>query len=204
MLEQRYDDVSALLALLLDEEAETVPSGLRGAIDPERIAVVGHSFGSITAGLFSFRRPEIKASVFIAAPPEVPLLGSPTVLADMTAPALFIYASEDNSIPTILNDDIINNYEAYPNEAWLVELEDAGHFAFSDLCGTHAALTPGCGMAMRQTNPLQSFSYLDPAVVREAMIRYTTAFLDRVLLGGPGAALEEASPDAVTLSHHGG
>lgn len=118
------------------------------------------------------------------------------------AAALYFYASEDNSIPTILNNDIINNYESHPQEAWLVELEDAGHFAFSDLCGTHAALTPGCGMAMRQTNPLQRFTYLDAAIVREAMVRYTTAFLERVLLGGPGAALEEASPAAVTLRHH--
>jgi hypothetical protein len=48
-----------------------------------------------------------------------------------------------------------------------------------------------------------SFTYLDPQVVRAETVRYVTAFLERVVLGGEGAALDEApAHDAVTLQHH--
>lgn len=198
----RTDDLSAVLDHVLDAADSSMPAGLRGKLDPERIAVVGHSFGAITAGLSTSRDPRLKASVFIAAPPTFPIL-SPTVLADLKTPALFFYASEDNSLPTIVNDLIKSDYESYARQAWLLEVADAGHWSFTDIPGILPALSAGCGTAMRQTRPLARFDYLEPAVGRELTVRYVAAFLERVLLGRAGPELEVAQPAAVvTLSHH--
>jgi hypothetical protein len=69
-----------LLDVLLDPNARLLPDGLRGKLDAQRVGIVGHSIGSITTGQFTWGEKRVKASVFIAAPPTVPLL-TPASLA---------------------------------------------------------------------------------------------------------------------------
>ncbi|HEX5655963.1 MAG TPA: dienelactone hydrolase family protein [Polyangiales bacterium] len=198
-LERRRGDVDALLDVLLDHDAAVVPVGLRGRLDAARVGLLGHSFGAITSGLVTSTDPRIAASVFIAAPPTFPIL-SPTMLAQLDVPALFFYASEDNSLPGFINEIIRSDFAAYPREAWLVEFADAGHFAFSDLAGITDELSAGCGSGLRQTQPLVAFEYLDPAFVRAQAASYVRAFFERQLQAGPGLLLDQPpSSPSLTL-----
>ena len=197
----RKNDLMKVLDTVFDATSTSVPPGLRGKLDPARVGLVGHSMGSITAGLETWSDPRIKASVFTASPPTFPLLSS-AVLADFKPPALFFYATEDNNLPTAVNDIIKSDYMTYPKEAWLAEVADAGHWSFTDILGIFPGM-PGCGTAMRQTEPTVSFKYLDPVVARELTVRYVSAFFERTLLHLPGADLDHATPVAVvTLGHH--
>jgi dienelactone hydrolase len=200
-LELRRGDITALLDVMLDANAAEVPEGLRGKLDAKHVGMLGHSFGSITSGRVTWSDPRIAAVVFIAAPPTFPLL-SPTVLAEFEVPALFFYATEDNSLPSFINDIIISDYADYPREAWLARFTDAGHFAFSDLVGITPELSAGCGSGLRQTQPLVPFDYLDPRFTREHAARYARAFFERTLLAAPGLALDHTPPSEVTLENH--
>jgi predicted dienelactone hydrolase len=200
-VERRFTDLTRLLDTLLDPNATLVPEGLRGKLDAQRVGIVGHSIGSITSGRFSAAEPRVRASVFMAAPPTFPLLSS-AELRDFKAPALFLRASEDNSIPIEMNDQILTDYRDFPQPAWAATLTDAGHFAFTDLSGIIPELSPGCGEAMRQTDTRAKFTYLDPKLVREIASTYAGAFFERVLLKGAGEALDAAPNARVMFQHH--
>lgn len=200
-VERRVTDLTRLLDVVLDPNATLLPDGLRGKLDAQRVGIVGHSIGSITTGQFTWREQRVKASVFIAAPPTVPIL-TPTVLAEFKVPGLFVHATEDNSIPIELNDMVLSNFEDFPQPAWLASLTDAGHFAFSDIAGIIPELSPGCGDASRQTDPSAAFSYLDPKLVRELTSSFVAAFFERTLLQGPGDALNTTPNPKVMLKHH--
>lgn len=60
-LEVRVADVRFVLDEVLDDTSASVPEPLRGRFDPERVRVMGHSFGAATAGVAAARDPRIIA-----------------------------------------------------------------------------------------------------------------------------------------------
>jgi predicted dienelactone hydrolase len=203
-LQTRGSDVLAVLDAMLDPSTRELPAHLRGQIDPQRIGAFGHSYGSVTTGLAMQNDARIRAGVFVAAPPENPLLGG-VELRRITQPALFILAREDNSITAAGNLLLRNNYDNFPNEAWLLEVVDAGHWSFSDICGLTQAFQAGCGDGPRQGNPTATFTYLDNAVARSIARAYVLAYFARELLEDPVAAEYlrlEAPREYVTIMHH--
>jgi hypothetical protein len=161
----------------------------------------GHSFGSITTGLVLQDDERVKVGAMLAAPPELPIITGVSV-ANLKKPGLFVLAEEDNSVGTLGNDLIHQNYENYPAPAWLLSVRDAGHWSFSDIAGIIEGLMPGCGEGKRQSDPSQSFSYIDPDVGRDIAVRYVTAFLAAQLLGQDeaGAYLSISEPeDLITM-----
>lgn len=154
-------------------------------IDPERVGVFGHSFGSVTAGLVAQEDDRVDAVMGIAAPMENPLLEGVTI-AGIEQPAAFLVAVEDNSITEFGNSLIRDNYDQKPGAAWKIEVPDAGHWSFSDLVGVAEPFPAGCGDGVRQTNG-DAFTYLDPAEGRAIAASYVTAFFKATLLGDAGA-----------------
>lgn len=172
-LRMRVADVRFVLDALL--AGAGVPEKLKGRFDATRLGAMGHSFGSVTTGVFAREEPRIKAVVGLAAPMENPLL--PYVkMAEVPQPVLFLLAREDNSITEFGNDFIRDNFDEATGPAWKVEVDDAGHFSFHDLVGLHPSFEQGCGDAKRQTTSDETFTYLAPAQAVAVAQSWVTAF----------------------------
>ncbi len=191
------------LDLRVADLGRVLDAGLAGAldvdVDPARVAVVGHSFGSVTAGaLLAERRGTASApaaGAFMGAPVDTGVLGD-TDAAEIVEPTLFLVLAEDHSVGTLGNTLMAGNFDEVAGPAWLVELADAGHWSVSDLCGIVDDFMPGCGEDTRQEGG-ESFTYLPAADGRLLAGAVTTAFLDSVF--SPESAADawlRAPPDA--------
>jgi predicted dienelactone hydrolase len=197
-LEVRAGDIEFVLDRVLDAAAPELPEGLRGRFDPARAGVFGHSFGGVTAGLVMNQDPRPRAALALAVPMENPLLPGVSVAA-IHAPLFFVVATEDNSIGEIGNDFIRQNYADANPPVWKVEVEDAGHWSFTDICGIVADFRAGCTADdVRQTTG-EPFTYLDIEVARAAAQAYTTAFFAAALLDDEEARdyLSRSRPEGV-------
>jgi dienelactone hydrolase len=187
----RVADMRFVLDALLGEDAP-LPAAL--ALDAERVGAFGHSFGSVTTGALLLADDRPRAAVGIAAPMENPLLPG-VQIEDIDVPLLFVLAREDNSISELGNRFIRDNVEDANPPVTLVEVDDAGHWSFSDLCGLVEAFEACCGDGRRQTNG-RAFTYLDPGLGREIGAGVVTAFFAGALLGDPDAGALFARPPA--------
>lgn len=119
--ERPQDMIAALDTMLaLNGSAGSVFLGL---LDPDRVGMSGHSFGGLTTYLTANLDPRIDAAVAMA-PAATPSFSLPV-------PSLTILGHIDSVVSNA------NARTAYANSVtpkWLVEIEDAGHYAFSDLC----------------------------------------------------------------------
>ncbi len=94
-----------------------------GAVDPERLGMSGHSFGGLTTYLVAARDARFR----IAMPMAPAALGNPM----MTIPSLTLLGQIDAAV----NDDAIRAaYERSSPPKVKVEIENTGHYAFSDGC----------------------------------------------------------------------
>jgi dienelactone hydrolase len=164
------------------------------------VGVFGHSFGSVTAGLYAQRNAaEVGAAFGLAAPMENPLLPGVTI-TELPMPLGFLVAREDNSITELGNELIRGNYMRAPGPAWKLEVADAGHWSVSDLVGVVDGFAPGCGAGERQTDG-SAFTYLDAATGRGIAASYVTAFFKATLGADAGAqAYLEAGRPAGTVA----
>jgi hypothetical protein len=115
---------------------------------------------------------------------------------------MFILAREDNSISEIGNNIIRSNFKRANTPSWLQEIDDAGHWSFSDICALTPNLAPGCGEGTRQTEAGESFYYLENESARSLAASYVTAFFLAQLRGDAGARafLSAKHPSGVVAS----
>jgi predicted dienelactone hydrolase len=200
----RGQDMKALLDAILDPGSDLLPEPLTGLIDADAIGAFGHSFGAATTGLLLQDDDRVKAGAAIAAPIASPLIpGVDTAAVDK--PMLFFLATEDNSITELGNTILRNNFNDLPAPAWKIELEDAGHWSFTDICNITDDFKPGCGEDERMTAPGDTFTYLDIEVARDITADALAAFFAYQLRGESDALeqLESSHPSgAATLEQH--
>lgn len=163
--------------------------------DADRLGVFGHSFGGVTTGLVLQDDARFRAGVAIAAPPENPVLPG-AKMRDIHQPLVLIVAREDNSISEFGNQVIRGNFRVANPPVWKIEVADAGHWSFSNICGLVPGFQAGCGSGIRQTVPGQSFEYLPVTTAVPIVQRYVTAFFAAQFLGDTSAlsVLITASP----------
>ena len=186
------------LELAIDVSSPALVSADRG-----RLGVFGHSFGAVTAGRLAQVDDRVVAAAALAAPMENPLIPGVRI-SEIVEPLLFLVAREDNSITEFGNKLIRDNFTAASNEAWKLEIADAGHWSVSDLDGLVPTFAKGCGDGTRMDDG-SPFTYLDPEQGRSITASYVTAFFRANLEADDGARayLARGFPDQiVSVAHH--
>jgi predicted dienelactone hydrolase len=212
-LERRRLDIAAITDILLDPNASVVPAGLRGKLDIDRIGMLGHSFGAITAAYASTRDPRIRAIVIltmiVSQDNTLPYTGDELAqrvqLQPLSKPALFVLATEDMIALFGMNDWIRDNFQHYPAEAWLATMQDAGHYSVTNICGIRDEYTNGCGEGVRVTSLLEPFTYLDIDTATSLTGNLASTFFEKQLLGASPSTLEAitaSAPSVLSLEHH--
>jgi dienelactone hydrolase len=198
----RAGDIEITLDRVLDASAAEVPAALRGHFDSARVGVFGHSFGGVTAGLVLMQDKRPRSGLALAVPMENPLLPGVTV-ASLHVPLFFMRASEDNSIGTLGNVVLDDNFKDATSPVWRANVLDAGHWSFTNICGIMPDFHAGCGADTRQTNGA-NFDYVDIEKARAVAAAYTTAFFASTLTDDEAATayLATSRPaEIVTVSH---
>lgn len=211
-LETRRKDLFIMTDILLNPSAVVVPSGLRGKIDPDRIGMLGHSFGALTTAYASTRDSRIRAVAFLAmvasSGDNLPVLGDQ--LAErvepvrLSKPALFLTASEDLIEVVGLNELIRQNYEDYLVPAWFANLKDAGHYSVTNICGIDPLFENGCGSGIRATQFLEPFEFLDIGTATSLTAALVTTYFELQLNGVSASTLEgiaAGAPGVLTVEH---
>lgn len=212
-LEQRRLDMLALTDALLDPAAEVIPADLRGRADPERVGMLGHSFGALTTAYASTRDPRIKAigilAMIVSLDNRLPFAGdrlaASVQLQPLSKPALFVLAQEDRLALLGINDILLDNFRNYPARAWLATLADAGHYSVTNLCGIVDAYADGCGPGQRVANLFESFTYLNLDYATDLTAQLVRSFFERELNGESSASLEQIAaraPSVLTITEH--
>jgi dienelactone hydrolase len=212
-LEQRRLDMLAVTDALLDPASEAIPEHLRGRADPERLGMLGHSFGAITTAYASTRDPRIKAigilAMAVSLDNRLPIAGDQlaarVMLQPLSKPVLFVLAREDRLALFGINDILIENFLNYPGRAWLASLADSGHYSVTNLCGIVDAYADGCGPGLRVANPLQAFTYLNLDYATDLTAQLVRSFFEQELNGESRTSLDQIAARAsavLTVSEH--
>ncbi len=145
--------------------------------DADAVGVMGHSFGSATAGFVAHDDARVSAAAGLAAPMANPLFRGAT-MPGIEVPVMLVIAEEDNSVGEAGNAQMRTNYDDANAPAWRVDLEDAGHWSVSDVAGLTDAFMPGCGRGERHSEGRvgEAFEYLPAARGVELTARHVTTF----------------------------
>ncbi|MEB2311020.1 MAG: dienelactone hydrolase family protein [Sorangiineae bacterium] len=176
----RVGDIRFTLDVVLGASSAAVPAALRGRFDAATVGVFGHSYGGATAAAVAEEDPRVRAALALAVPMESPAFPKGAHMAQLHVPVAFLRAEEDNSISTLGNQLIEQNFTSASPPAWLSRVANAGHWSFSDIAGLIPMFAAGCGAGKRMTSG-QTFNYLDNDVAREIAAGFVTAFFSATL-----------------------
>ncbi|MCU1353466.1 MAG: hypothetical protein JWM05_2675 [Acidimicrobiales bacterium] len=113
-------------------EGKRAGSPLLGKVDASRVATIGHSSGAETAYRAAGADPRVDAfisySVSFDPEPGAPKVAAPPV---PKVPGMVMTGSRDGVIPAAKSKGV---YERMRGPKWFVEIADAGHLTFSDVC----------------------------------------------------------------------
>jgi type 1 glutamine amidotransferase/dienelactone hydrolase len=181
-------DVSFVITEIL-ALGEREGSWLRGALDAERIGVLGHSFGGYAACRVAESDRRVKAIL-----PMTVAYGRATSL-----PALVMLAGRDRTMGDGGNHVSRLYWEVCTGPKYLVELRRAGHFSFSDMDRINPSFGDGIG-SDRKTG--EEFLPIDRS---KAWINaFSLAFFERHLRGDAEAErflTASPDPDEVLVRH---
>jgi predicted dienelactone hydrolase len=158
-LERPNDVIFALDSML--EANDDPQSPFFGVVDPQRIGMSGHSFGGLTTYLVTARDDRFRVALAFA----------PAVIGMQTleVPSLTMLGQIDSvvNVPAIRNA-----YEDSLPPKYLVEVANAGHYAFSDGCFPSADCMPPATLTQDEAHA--------------AVKRWILPFLEKYLTAQPG------------------
>jgi dienelactone hydrolase len=156
-LQERPQDVVFVLDRILEAD-QNPASPFFGAIDETRVGMTGHSFGGLTTYFVAAIDPRIDVAV-----PMAPASLAGSVLH---IPSLTLIATKDGVVD---NGPTRTAYERSDAPKMLVEILDAGHYAFSDFCRAGSDCQPPATMTTAEANA--------------AVLRWVVPFLNAKLAG---------------------
>jgi predicted dienelactone hydrolase len=180
-----------------------------GLIDANEIGITGHSFGGYTSMASAVLDPRIKASAPLA-PPNAIALAVVGAAAQNTKIDTFIFAGgRDLTLP--FEDNQQSSFDTLPDERrLLLNILDAGHFTFSDICifdlervaqlagiDTQGVLGDGCGPENIDAERGHALTNTFVTVFFNSVLRdsFPSRLLMRELLGQLDPAEAEAQVD---------
>lgn len=166
---ERPQDMIFVLDQILAADGDP-QSPLFGAIDEERIAMTGHSFGGLTTYLVTAIEPRIDVAV--------PLAPAASTTSELPVPSLTMLGTLDT---TVSNPNGRAAYERSVSPKLLVEIENTGHYAFSDFCLQASQCNPPVTLTNEEAN--------------DAVLRWVLPFL-KVHLAGESDWAPLLSPPA--------
>jgi len=119
---ERPQDVIFVLDQMLAANANPL-SPFFGAIDPDRVGMSGHSFGGLTTYLVEAIEPRVKVAI--------PMAAAVVGTQSMSVPSLSMLGVIDS---VVNNPAIRTVYASSEAPKLLVEIQHAGHYAFSGAC----------------------------------------------------------------------
>lgn len=123
-------DTDVLKATMTATEAASGTSGvLHGLVDPKHVAVIGHSAGAGAAYTFASQNPQAVKS-FITYSVGFGGQGGPAPAAP-TQPGMVMLGTTDGIIEPAASREV---YRSMHPPKYLVEIANAGHLVFSDIC----------------------------------------------------------------------
>lgn len=158
-VEERVADVAFVLEALASES-----SAVRGRLDFENVAVIGHSNGGLTAMEMCRRSPAIDACANLDGQAAGGPFSTEVTAAAPDQPFLFLTKE------TSLHPEMHRRFEAAGEGAYRVVVPDAAHGAFADGPLFAPSLNPGARTEDRVVEVLRGF---------------IAAFLDKELSGAP-------------------
>jgi predicted dienelactone hydrolase len=143
--QDRRDDMRRLRAALEKDLTQA------GAVDSNRVVLLGHSLGGYTVlaaagGWPSWHTSDAVVAVIALAPFAQPLLQRGGTLGAITAPVLFQGGTADPLITEVLEAQVFPAAAA-ASPACLLIYRDAGHLAWTELEGSHHATTAAATVA---------------------------------------------------------
>ncbi|MBN2494074.1 MAG: prolyl oligopeptidase family serine peptidase [Deltaproteobacteria bacterium] len=201
---QRIEDLRLLADLFIDKN-DTPDDFFEASIDPERIGITGHSFGGWTT-LCKLCQDE-RFKVGVAHAPEIPMAIGYCDFNAYPAPIMVMGGTLDDTLDW---RDQYCGYQAMQTSLpkFLVELVDAGHFTFSDICRLDLlSIAEDLGMGGQAEDALKDGcgEFNMPWEQAHDVIRYyATAFFNQHLRDSPGSEsflvdLAEAPYDQVNF-----
>jgi len=139
--ELRPQDVSFMIDTILDRSADS-GDFFAGAADGRRIGVTGHSFGAFTALAMASGFGPVPADPRVDA--IAPIAPATAVLSDadlarIDAPTLVVGGTEDTVTP--IDPNSTRAFQEVPaRPRFRVDVRDAGHASFTDICAVGDAL----------------------------------------------------------------
>jgi predicted dienelactone hydrolase len=131
----RLDDMRFVLDQIL-AEGDRVGSPFQRKLDRRRIGMSGHSFGGLDTLRVAVAEPRVRAALALA--PARPALSGGRI----RIPTMIEGAERDTLAP--FQTDTVGAYALLDGPRFLVEILNAGHFAFSDICAGAIFGTPDC------------------------------------------------------------
>lgn len=157
-VQERPQDVIFALDFMLDLGAQPA-SEFFAALDADKVGMSGHSFGGLTTYLVAAIEPRIKVALPFA--PAVP--GNPS----LAMPSLTMLGQIDSVVNNAAIRDAFQQSASPPK--YLVEIEKAGHYAWSEVCFPSSDCAPP--------------ATLTQAEAHDAVRRWVLPFLRRHLDG---------------------
>lgn len=177
----RVADMRYLLDIAEGLNAEDPDDRFTGHLDMENVGMTGHSFGGMTTKNTVGEEPRIDVGAPMAGPFDQP--------EGVTTPMMHFMASEDETIDLGGNEQIVNNYEASMGPRWLINLIDAGHFSFSDICLLDDQYGDGCGEGKRLADD-SPMTYMDHILAHRITNFYQVALFGHYLKRVEGYATD--------------